>query len=122
MFAVRRSAALPVAFLLALAACGGDAEEATDDAADGDRPTLTITSTDDLKFDQTSLTAPAGKIRFEHENDGSQVHTFVIEGTDFKLVDDDGKSLELAAGEYTFYCDVSGHREAGMEGTLTVTP
>jgi plastocyanin len=26
------------------------------------------------------------------------------------------------AGEFSFYCTIPGHREAGMEGTLTVTP
>ena len=29
-------------------------------------------------------------------------------------------SVKLAAGTYTFYCSVPGHRMAGMVGTLTV--
>ena len=29
-------------------------------------------------------------------------------------------TLNLPAGTYTFYCNVPGHRAAGMEGTLTV--
>ena len=70
----------------------------------------------------TSATAKAGEVTIEHDNDGATTHTFVIDEHDFKLVDDDATDIELAAGDYVFYCDVPGHREAGMEGTLTVTP
>lgn len=29
-------------------------------------------------------------------------------------------TANLTPGTYAFYCDVPGHRQAGMEGTLTV--
>lgn len=123
MTSMRRSAVLPVAIGLLLSACGGG-ESATGsaDTVDSDQPILAVKSLDGLKFDPTAVSTPAGKFRIEHINEGSVVHTFVLEGHDFKLVDDDNKVIELTAGEYTFFCDVPGHREAGMEGTLTVTP
>ena len=30
-------------------------------------------------------------------------------------------SLQLKPGTYVFYCSVPGHRQAGMQGTLTVS-
>jgi uncharacterized cupredoxin-like copper-binding protein len=54
-------------------------------------------------------------------------HTFVIENVNGDEVvasaragETDRGGVELEPGDYTFYCDVPGHRAAGMEGTLTV--
>jgi plastocyanin len=119
----RGSAILPVAFGLLLAACGGgESDTGSADTAGSDEPIIIVKSLDSLQFDPTTVSAPAGKVRIEHINEGSIVHTFVLEGQDFRLVDDDDKLIDLTEGEYTFFCDVPGHREGGMEGTLTVTP
>lgn len=73
-----------------------------------------------------SLTA--GPKRFKIANAGKQNHNFVIEGPGLsqKLASDltRGDTAELAVtltpGSYTVYCPVDGHRERGMERTLTV--
>jgi uncharacterized cupredoxin-like copper-binding protein len=49
--------------------------------------------------------------------DGAAVDGFELE------VDDSSSevgTVDLEAGRYTFYCDVPGHREAGMEADLIV--
>ena len=74
-----------------------------------------------------SATAPAGQLEIDSPNKSSVDHNIAIEGggVDEKgaVVKDGGVSkvtADLKPGEYTFYCSVDGHRQAGMEGKLTV--
>jgi uncharacterized cupredoxin-like copper-binding protein len=121
MSAMRLIAALGLGVGLTLTACGDDDDtDGADATGESDVTTLEVASSDALKFEPEALTAPAGEVRIVHNNRGSTTHTFVIDGQDFKLVDDDDGEIDLAAGEYVFYCDVPGHRDAGMEGTLSV--
>lgn len=59
-------------------------------------------------------------------SDPSAPHTFTIEQLgDLDVVRADGGrtatgSVTFELGTYTFYCAIPGHRQAGMEGTLTV--
>ena len=53
------------------------------------------------------------------------LHDFVIDELDVHVAADRDETAEGGlradtAGEYTYYCTVAGHREAGMEGTLVV--
>ena len=122
MGALRWISVLGLGVGLTLTACGDDDDDAnaTSEAAAGE--TFTVEANDALKFEPDHLDATAGVIHIVLDNTGSTVHTFVVDGTDFKLTDDDEGDIDLAAGDYVFYCDVPGHRAAGMEGTLTVTP
>jgi uncharacterized cupredoxin-like copper-binding protein len=60
-------------------------------------------------------------------NDGSVVHNLAVEDTDLATSDlavGDSETLDLsglAAGSYTMFCTIPGHRDAGMEATLEVT-
>lgn len=60
-------------------------------------------------------------------DEGTAAHNLTIEGTDLKTADlpvggDAVLQLgDLAAGKYTMYCAIPGHREAGMQAELTVT-
>jgi plastocyanin len=79
-----------------------------------------------LFFKPDSVKLPAGIDTIELIGRGN-IHTLVIDGvTGFKLRvegdgDHDSKKVALKPGKYTFYCDIPGHREAGMEGTLSVS-
>jgi uncharacterized cupredoxin-like copper-binding protein len=121
MRALRLISVLGLGVGLMLTACGDD-DDSDAGTTGGDAQTVSVKATDALKFDPDHLTATAGVIHIVTENTGATTHTFVIEDQDFKLTNDDSGDIDLAAGDYVFYCDVPGHRDAGMEGTLTVSP
>ena len=80
-----------------------------------------------LKFDKSSLTAKAGKVTIVMDNPSDLPHAVEIEGNGVEVAGDtvmkggvSKASADLKAGEYEFYCPVDGHKQAGMEGTLTV--
>ena len=115
---------------LALAGCGGDDEEPASGGGGGggggETLQLSAPENGDLKFDTDSLTAKAGSVTIEFDNPSSVPHAVEVEGngveeeTETVTGDRASLSVDLEAGDYTFYCPVGNHRQAGMEGTLTV--
>jgi uncharacterized cupredoxin-like copper-binding protein len=81
-------------------------------------------------FTPPKLTAKAGSVTFTLDNPSKNQapHAIAIEGNgvdkDGETAQPGGKStvtVDLKPGKYEFYCPVPGHKEAGMQGTLTVT-
>jgi plastocyanin len=82
----------------------------------------------ELAYTTKSATAKAGEVTVEFDNKQAISHDVAIEDSSGKTIGEtelvsNGSAtteVELEPGTYTFYCTVPGHREAGMEGTLTV--
>lgn len=81
-----------------------------------------------LKYNTTSLTAKAGKVSINFTNMAPEDHNVTIEDSSKATVGatptfqggSKTLSVNLKPGTYKFFCTVPGHRQAGMEGTLTV--
>lgn len=108
----------------ALAGCSGS-EDGRDATGGGAAQAVTIAS-GDLWFDPDEVTVDAGEVMFTLDNAAGAVeHDLVIaELGDLEVAyADPGRTatgtVELEAGNYTFYCSIPGHR-AAMEGTLEV--
>lgn len=110
---------------LALTACGGGdgASTGAADTAEADS-TVSVTA-GDMFYEPTTLSTDAGTVAIELVNEGQTLHNLVVESSGTKVAEAEGGAsdtgtVELESGTYTFYCDVPGHRQAGMEGTLEV--
>lgn len=81
-----------------------------------------------LAFTKDKITAKAGQDTVNFTNSSPVPHDVVIEdengkelgGTEITSEGSASAEVELKPGTYTYFCSVPGHRQAGMEGTLTV--
>ena len=124
-----RAVVIALATTAVAAACGGGGGGG---GSSYKQPSGSAQMTLDIKggnffFDPKNPQAPAGVDAIKLTSEGGQ-HTLVFAGgkvPGFKLEASSGNSAQLKVnlkpGKYTFYCDIPGHRAAGMEGTLTVT-
>jgi uncharacterized cupredoxin-like copper-binding protein len=141
-------AALVAAFALAAAGCGGD--DNSDNGSSGSSKqssgsggsgssggasagggaastiSLSTPASGALKFNKSSINAKAGKVTIDFDNPSQVPHAVEVEGNgveeETKTITNGKASVtvDLKKGKYEFYCPVDGHRQAGMEGTLTV--
>jgi uncharacterized cupredoxin-like copper-binding protein len=128
---------------VALSACGSSSKSASSasststtssatstapaPAAGGSAVALQADPNGALKFDKSQASAKAGQVTITMKNPAALPHGVAIEGNGVSkigaTVGQGGTSTVTATlkpGTYTFYCPVPGHRQAGMQGTLTV--
>ena len=81
-----------------------------------------------LSYNTTALTAHPGKVTIEFTNMAPLQHNVTVASSAGSTLGatptfsggTKSLTLNLKAGTYTFFCSVPGHRQAGMQGTLTV--
>ena len=79
----------------------------------------------DIAWEPEAFTIPAGAETVVNlPNEGASIHNFAIDELGIDVDMPPGETvtalINAAAGSYEYYCNVPGHKEAGMVGTLTV--
>src|SRR5438093_3874712 len=119
---------VPAALLLS--ACGGSSNK-SGASSSGSGPPLQTISLSEKEFSITPKSihvSKAGNYTFDVKNDGQITHALEIEGNGIEQKTGDidaGKSAALTVdltktGSYEVYCPIDGHRQNGMEASLTV--
>jgi uncharacterized cupredoxin-like copper-binding protein len=139
-----------VLVLICSAACGGATDDgagsppAATTAVPGEPPAVLDLAMRDLAFDRQTVELTAGDVvELRLANRGTLPHDVTIDRipadvqvmhaggrvgngrSDVHVALDGGKTAAIrlrgrAPGDYVFYCSVSGHRQAGMEGKVVV--
>jgi uncharacterized cupredoxin-like copper-binding protein len=132
-----------------LSACGGSQEAPVATGADADHQEVTVEAVD-LAFTPGTVEVAAGQpVKLTLQNNGALEHDFSImeievegvheeageheDGAEHTMTEEPELHVAAAAGTagtleftanhagtYEFFCSVTGHKEAGMVGTLVV--
>ena len=129
----RRHGAWAAATLAALllAACGDDtSDDGVALGVEGGGGAALTVEAHDVEFDRDAYRIAAGPVDIEYRQQGTLPHSLVIEepggaavdGFELAVGDTDADrgTVDLPPGDYVIYCDVPGHRAAGMEADLHV--
>lgn len=120
LFAVLTAALAGVAAIRA----GGSTVEAADDGGSGGPVTANIELSEwAISGD---LTVSPGDLTITLSNTGTMVHNLVFEDGTRSVDLNSGETVtmevgQLEPGTYMIFCDIAGHRAAGMEAVLVVT-
>jgi plastocyanin len=142
---VASAALLAASALLALAGCGSSKSSntttetattpqttsttpSTAPSGGGEKLSLAANKEGQLEYTTKSLSAKAGEVTIAFTNEAAIEHDVQIESASGQRVGGvepfsggtKNVTLNLKPGTYKFFCSVPGHRQAGMEGTLTV--
>jgi plastocyanin len=88
---------------------------------------LSVDALASLEFQSDEFTVPGGILEITYVDKGGS-HTLLFDEQEFagfQLAVPGGPKkgkVEIEEGEYTIYCNVPGHRAAGMEAELVITP
>ncbi len=130
-----------LALALGVAACGGSSSASHTHGAAASAPATSASSSAGhtvkistaasgaLMFSTDSLHAAAGKVTIEFTNHAPEGHNFTLQSPSGSVIAATPTftggtkmlTVTLKPGTYTYYCSVPGHRQAGMQGKLTVS-
>jgi plastocyanin len=122
---MRRRAATSTALVLLLVACGGGGGGSDNAAVEPGAREIGVNARS-YAFAPENIEVQTGEDIAIALHSRDQSHDFTIEGKGLIVAVGGGKTANggfrlTRPGTYTFFCSISGHRAAGMEGTITAS-